>query len=187
LNNHFPHIVPHRASGLRLLATLIAFLFLQTSQGQSDVQHSQVKAAYLYNFTHFVKWPPAAFESNTAPFIIGILGNDPFGKHLDALVAEERVEGHAVTVQRFANAADIKNCHILYINLPNAAEVVKSFAGRSILTVSDGNFAQQGGMVGFIPDAKRVRLQISQANARTAGLHISAKLLRLAEVVDKQP
>ena len=40
----------------------------------------QVKAAYLFNFGQFVEWPAAAWDSLSAPFVIGIVGEDPFGE-----------------------------------------------------------------------------------------------------------
>ena len=48
-----------------------------------------VKAAFLYNFTQFVEWPPHAYESRQSPFVIGILGENPFGNYLEELVKEQ--------------------------------------------------------------------------------------------------
>ncbi len=40
----------------------------------------QVKAVFLFNFGQFVEWPKDAFDTPQAPFVIGILGDDPFGQ-----------------------------------------------------------------------------------------------------------
>ena len=52
------------------------------------------------------------------------------------------------------------------------------------LTVSDAeNFARRGGMIRFVNENNKVRLRINVGAAREAGLTISSKLLRPAEIV----
>jgi len=43
----------------------------------------QVKAAFLYSFAKFVQWPDDAFGKPEGPFVVGVLGDDPFGAVLD--------------------------------------------------------------------------------------------------------
>ena len=52
----------------------------------------QVKAVFLFNFAHFVSWPADTFRRPDAPFVIGILGTDPFGSTLDDVVRGETIE-----------------------------------------------------------------------------------------------
>ena len=52
-----------------------------------------VKAAFLYNFTKFVDWPPASFPDPNS-LKICVLGDDPFGGSLET-VAGEQVGGPA--------------------------------------------------------------------------------------------
>ena len=53
----------------------------------------QVKAVFLFNFAQFVDWPASAFPDATAPLVIGVLGDDPFGPYLDETVRGETVRG----------------------------------------------------------------------------------------------
>ena len=147
----------------------------------------QIKAVFLYNFTQFVEWHPAAFQQPTAPFVIGILGEDPFGNYIDQTVAGENVGGRPIIVRRYKEAKDINSCHILFINSTTIAnDVLKVIASRNILTVGDNsNFIRQGGIVRFYTDNNKIRLQINLTAARTANLNISSKLLRVADVVGK--
>ncbi|HET6899288.1 MAG TPA: YfiR family protein, partial [Vicinamibacteria bacterium] len=46
----------------------------------------EVKAAFLYNFARFVEWPPDTFHDGETPFVIAVLGHDPFGSVLDDTV-----------------------------------------------------------------------------------------------------
>lgn len=146
----------------------------------------QVKAAFLYNFSQFVEWPSNAFYNAQAPFVIGILGADPFGSYLTELVKGEKAGNRPIVIKRFGTAAEAKGAHIVFINLPDAAAAIKSFAGQNTLTVGDGeNFVKAGGMIRFFTEKNKIRFQINVTAARAANLVISAKLLRVAEIFNE--
>ena len=146
----------------------------------------QVKAAFLFNFTRFVHWPASAYSSADAPFNIGIIGNDPFGKYLDDLVIGEQVEGHPIVVRRFADGEDVSRCHMLFINIniPGKLKSICSLAaGHQILTVSDAdNFIISGGIIRFFKEDNRIKFEVKLAAAKASQLDISAKLLQVAKV-----
>jgi len=147
----------------------------------------QVKAVFLYNFSQFVEWPTVAFQDERAPFIIGVLGEDPFGADLDAIVRDETVADHPLVVRRYGDAAEIDSCHILFISSSETArveQVLATLKGRNILTVGDTeNFSRLGGIIRFVTERNRIRLRISLNAAVAEQLTISSKLLRLAEIV----
>ena len=151
----------------------------------------QVKAVFLYNFAQFVEWPPSAFASPTSPLVIGVLGLDPFGSYLDEAVRGEKINGHPLVVRRYRWVSEIGTCHILFVSGsegPRAEQVAESLRGRSILTVCDWEgFARRGGMIRFVMEHNHVRLRINLEAARAAGLTISSKLLRSAELVTGLP
>jgi hypothetical protein len=158
-------------------------------QAAQSVQPSeyQVKAVFLFNFAQFVDWPPAAFPDPDTPFVIGILGDDPFEGFLDRTIRGEQVQGRSFQVRRYHSVDEIKTCHVLFITRPTGDrlnEVLANLRSRPILTVSDdGRFAERGGVVRFVTDRSRIRLQINLDAAQEASLTISSKLLRVAEVV----
>jgi hypothetical protein len=147
----------------------------------------QVKAVFLFNFSQFVEWPPGAFADRNTPFIIGVLGQDPFGTNLDEAVRGETVNGRPLVIRRFRSVADIEACHILFIDrteIPRVDAILAMLNHRSTLTVSDfEGFAQRGVMIRFINEKNRIRLRIDVDSARAAGLTISSKLLRPAQIV----
>lgn len=147
----------------------------------------QVKAAFLFNFSQFVDWPAEAFPSSDTPLVIGVLGEDPFGSFLDQIVANERFRGRPFQVRRYATVDEITTCHILFINRSAGDRPEVILAGlkrRPIVTVSDADgFAQHGGMIRFVTDRNRIRLEINLAAVDAAHLTISSKLLRVAEII----
>ena len=171
----------------------IAFAFLSLCiivnvdlHAQTPTKEYQVKAVFLFNFSQFVKWPPAAFSNSNAPFIIGIVGHDPFGSYIDETVAGEKMMGHPIKILRCENKEDIKDCHILFIDdNESEREVISTLDNRSVLTVSDeADFAKHGGMIRFFTENNKIRLEINISAAKAAKLEISSKLLRVAQIVE---
>lgn len=162
-----------------LLLLTVGFCFQLYAQNRAD----QVKAVFLFNFTQFVNWPANNFSSPASPFVIGILGNDPFGSYLDKVVEGEKVDSHPIEIQRYSDIDDVKNCQILFTSRSYSA--IKNLRIRSILTVGDENdFAADGGIIRFFVEHNKIRLQINLKAAKAANLDISSKLLRLADVIE---
>ncbi len=170
-----------------LIGSLLGGQVEKTVQ-EHPARHYQIKAAYLYNFSQFVEWPDSTFIGSDTPLVIGVVGEDPFGSYLDGIVAGEVVAGHPMSVRRFDLGEEIEDCHILYINVSevtHAAKIIQNTEGKGILTVSDmPEFLETGGMIQFIAANKKIRFQINPEASESAGLKISSKLLRLAEIVN---
>ena len=147
----------------------------------------QLKAVFLFNFAQFVDWPADTFSDAATPVVIGVLGEDPFGSVLDQTVRDERLRGRPFQVRRYQSVDEIKTCHILFIRRSDAGrveEILARLKTRPILTVSDADaFAERGGMIRFVTDRNRIRLQINPEAVEAAHLTISSKLLRVAEVI----
>jgi len=148
---------------------------------------NQVQAVFLFNFSRFVEWPAQTFAAPNDPFVIGILGSDPFGARLDEAVRNEQINGHPLTVRRFRTVAEVENCQILFVDRSEVArlgQILAALDHRSTLTVSQADgAAQRGVMIQFATENNRIRLRINVESARASGLTISSKLLRPAEIV----
>ena len=143
----------------------------------------QVKAGFLVNIAQFVTWPSQASD---APFVIGILGDDPFGSYLDETVRGQKVNDRPITIQRLRRRADPRMCNILFVSQSErdrVAQVLSNLKGRSVLTVSDiDGFTDVGGMIQLFIEQNTVRMRISLDAVRASNLKVSSKLLRVAEV-----
>jgi hypothetical protein len=175
------------ALGLLLIGALWAGLSLRSAGAAEAPTESQVEAVFLFNFAHFVEWPAAAFPSPAEPFVIGVLGSDPFGSRLDEAIRGEQLNGHPLVVRRFQNPAEIDRCEILFIDRSESGRlrsILTALDGRNTLTVSQADgAAERGVMIQFVTDKNRIRLRINVESARAAGLTISSKLLRPADIV----
>ncbi|HEY1765898.1 MAG TPA: YfiR family protein [Opitutaceae bacterium] len=176
-----------RAQGL--LAFAAAFLACRSAGAGPNISESEVKAAFIYHFTQFVQWPETAFASDTSPFFIGVLRPSPFGGVLSELVRGESVGRHPILVRDLSDPAAARDCEILYI--PSGAETTLDLAGvrgLPVLTIGETqHFFDDGGVIEFMTDRRRLRVRINLGAARAHMLSISAKLLRVSDVVDASP
>jgi hypothetical protein len=151
----------------------------------------QVKAVCLYNLTQFTDWPPGTFSASNAPIVIGIVGEDPFGQTMDAVVSGEVVRGHPLIVRRLSADDNLEACQVVFIcrsEKKRVPEILKRLQGSPVLSVSEINgFAEEGGMVNLLVPEKTVKIEINQGAAEQAGLKISSKLLNLAHLVLNNP
>jgi hypothetical protein len=198
----------HRSGlpGRDLLILGVTFMALM-GPGFSPVQAAtqvseehQIKAAFLYNFIKFVEWPKDRFSGDKDPIVIGVVGKDPFGEVLDQ-VAQKPVKDRPLVIHRFpsvsSESADpvhpqldqIRKCHMLFI-CPSEKKVNKRLTAAvedvALLTVGDTpGFLEEGGMINFLVEERKVRFEIGLAKVRSAKLDISSQLLRLAKRVDE--
>jgi hypothetical protein len=178
----------HKAGFATILsAAALAVAYAAVCSAATAPGEYQVKAVFLFNFTQFVEWPPAAFSNEKAPFVIGVLGKDPFGAHLDEAVRGERVGSRELIIERYDSLEKIRAPQILFVGDLTAdrpAELASALAGRNVLTVGDAQGRAGGDVViGFVSERNRIRLRINLKAAQDAGLVISSKLLRPAEIV----
>lgn len=171
-----------------LTLTLLLFCAQPLALRAAAMAEYQVKAVFLFNFTQFVAWPESAFGSPDAPFVIGVLGEDPFGPYLDEVVRGETVAGRPIVVRRLSDPADAEGAHILFIDRSvdprQVADVKARLASRHTLTVTDDQATSvPEAVVRFRNVNDRIRLRIDVASAQSAGLTISSKLLRPAEII----
>jgi hypothetical protein len=170
-----------------LVASALAVVPNSARAQAPPVNEYQLKAVFLFNFAQFVDWPPAAFPDPQTPLVICVLGEDQFGSNLDETVRGEKVNDRPLVVERYRRLDDIRTCHILFVSRSendHLMQIVSALQGRNILTVSDAaGFALHGGMVQFVTDKNKIRLDINLDAAKAASLTISSKLLRPATIV----
>lgn len=174
-------------------ARWLAVVFLSTwaltpAQAQKPTfNERELKAVFLLTFARFVDWPASAFDHAQSPIVIGVLGDDSFGRLLDGVVAGEMAMSRPLTVRRFAHGEDVVACQILFISRSEARRDEQLFASlreRPVLTVGDSEgFASLGGMIRFVTESTRIRLHVNVEAVKAAGLTLGSRLLRAAAIV----
>lgn len=173
-----------------LLAWALLSLALARQAPSLDAQvmatEPELKAAFLYNFARFVRWPDATLK-RSAEFPICVLGHDPLEPAIESTIAGKRVGELPIVSKRLDDASPTADCRILFIGSSvhgQLQEVLDRVKGSDFLTVADvENFAERGGMIRFRLDGARMRLDVNVEAAEEARLKISSQLLKLARIV----
>jgi hypothetical protein len=158
-----------------------------SSTGAETRQASEyeVKAAFLYNFARFVKWPTAAFREDGS-FRLCILGPDPFGPVLEETVEGETSHGRPVEVARVGRVDDATACQILFVSRQKHVDshTFDRLRTEPVLIVGETQgLTDAGAMINFRMEGANVRFEVNVDAAREAGLEVSSKLLKVARAV----
>ena len=169
---------------LLLSAHSVGMVQAQVPRAASDPE--LLKAAFIYNFAKFTRWPEGTWSTPAASFRLCTLGEDALVERLSGLRGES-VSGHPVEVRAVQLPLSGRACHLLYLARPGEErllDLLDSINGQPVLTVSQApRFARQGGMVELYRDFDRLRFRVNVEAARAAGLELSARLLDLARIV----
>jgi len=160
------------------IAAAVAALALMPRQAAAQPTDTAVKAAFLPRFARYVTWPPAAMPKGSDPFVLCVVGRDPFGAMLDDAARSQLIDGRRIVVHRLDAGASTEGCHIAFLS-PGGGQVVTT-PGRPVLTVTDAANGSARGIIHFIVSGGRVRFFIDQRSAAQRGLGISSRLLALA-------
>ncbi len=178
---------PRLHPSFRLVKSLI-FLFLVSPGSpllsqQSHPTEVQVKAAYLFNFGKFVRWPsPTA--AGSGPFQICVLGKDPFGLVLNSTLDGGSIDDRKVAAKKIVTLQDSDNCQVVFVSAseePRLKTILASARSARTLTVSDmPNFVARGGMIQFVPKDSKIRFEVNLPATEEAGITLSSELLKVA-------
>jgi hypothetical protein len=157
--------------------------------GQS-VNEIEVKAVYVYNFASFVTWPSSPEHTSGQPFRICALGENPVSRLLPKVIEGEKIHGRPMVFQAITDSDIPKGCQILFVaskDRDSVAGVLNKVRNQPILTVGEQNgLAREGGHIEFGLNDNRIRLIINRQRVEQSGLRVSAKLYRLAEVLEPE-
>jgi hypothetical protein len=147
---------------------------------------NDVKAAFLYNFTKFIEWPPPS-QPVADPFRLCVLADAAFTRAVDSTIADEAVDGRRLVRVEPQSVDEVRGCAILYVgreHLDRGARLLAAARDLPVLTVGEGpQFVEHGGAIGFVLENNRVRFDVSSRAVQRSGLKVSSKLLRVARSV----
>ncbi len=142
----------------------------------------KVKSAFVFRLIKYVEWRSPA----TAPITIGVIGSGSITPYLQKIEGQQ-IDGQQVKVITASNIEELKLVRVLFINSMNhkrVKEILKYIKGKNTLTISDmDGFCDLGGNIGLITTDGKVHLQVNLKTSREAGLRVSSKILRFADLI----
>lgn len=155
--------------------------------GDDGVQEYEVKAAALPHFLRYTTWPKDAFGSKDAPFVLLVVGEDPFGATLDKIMAKVRVEKREVRIVRRKDLEELPKAHLVFLARSHAdglEALLDGVAKTDTLVVGDTEgMAEAGAHINLFLDAKRLGFEVNNEAVKRSRLEISSEMLKLAKLV----
>lgn len=157
-----------------------ALLMLLPAVALAQPTDTAVKAAFLPRFARYVTWPSAAMPRGSDPFVLCLIGSDPFGPMLDEAARSQSIDGRRIVVRRKDSVAGAETCQIAYVGGGRSGQLLAEIGAKPVLTVTDAENGGHRGVIHFVIAGGRVRFFIDQAAATQRGLQVSSRLLALA-------
>lgn len=187
--------LPGTGGGRFFRAVLIVFGLLAGSAFPSPQpwapEHS-VKASFIPRFISFIRWPaplPGTADSG-APFLISILGDDPFHGDLMDAFRDAKLSGMEVRIKVARSVDDLAGSKVVILPAESRDQVVAASrwaAEHGALTIGDGEgFGTRGVIINFFRQDDKVRFEINPRAAERSRLQVSSLLLKVARIV-KEP
>lgn len=183
---------PRRRHTEKLCIKFLFLIMLWVLQPQfvfalTDAEEYEIKAVYLFNLGHFIRWKDNIVAED---FEICVFGENPFGINLEYIIdKEKKIQNRNVALRQLSQINEIDNCHILFMShtaQPQFETIFAAIRNKPILTVGDTeHFVIQGGMVQFYRREGKIRLMIDPQTFEDSGLKPSSHLMGIAQLVKK--
>lgn len=170
---------------ITILGIGLALCSFRAPASQGRLPEARVKAAFVVQLAQFVTWPAdtikSTFDLCLAP------GRGPLAQAL-AEWDGRRLQEREIRIVHVEQARDLAGCDLAVF--PQAVQAAGWSAwlraARNTLTVGEGaGFAAAGGMAGLVVEGERIVIEINADVVRRAGFRVSARLLRLARIIEQ--
>jgi len=119
---------------------------------------------------------------------VGILGAGVLSGPLEEVLNGKQLDGHPYQVRLFDRPEDVRDCQVLFVNLPEPRRTgaLGLLPEGGILTIGEGeSFTRHGGVIALVEEDAHLKFDLNLKSADRAGLQMSATLLRLARNVGR--
>ena len=172
-----------------LIVLSITILLSSLSSAGSEDEYYR-KAALFKVLCQYIQWPKSSDVNDPLkPFVIGVIGSNPFGSILETAYSREenKIKNKKVEIRHISKMEEIENCHILFISksLDKELEEILAFTtGKPILTIGETKgYAQRGVLFNLYISRNEIRFEINALALRESGLIPSSQLLSVAKIV----
>lgn len=168
-----------------MLAGALLVLCARCPGARADAVYSAavVKAAYLYRFAGYVRWPGP--QQAGSAFVIDVMAGSAVASDLERLLPDHPINGHPARVRVISDISDLGDAQMLYVGPDfkgNVRKLIASLGNRPVLVVTDESQGlNDGGTINFVESGDgHLRFEVSLTAAERAGLRISSQLLSVA-------
>jgi len=136
--------------GCALLAGAVV-PWITCASGEQPLTKMAAEIQFMHYVAQYAVWPTEALKPGDRQFVLGILGENPFGNELEKYFNGKSVKSRPFAIKVCKSIKEAEGCHMLFIGSSernNFARITKQLDDKSILTISDTDgFIQKDGMI----------------------------------------
>ncbi|MCP5246338.1 MAG: YfiR family protein [Burkholderiales bacterium] len=152
---------------------------------QKSFPEYAMKAAFIYNFTVFTRWPE--YSENT--LTICTMHSDRLREELQQFASKVTQDDKKIVIQKITRNQGVAQCQVIFLSEEDIAQIpaiLTMTQNHPVLTVTDiPGWTEKGIIIGMNIQNQRIVFEINLQSAQQAGLQLSSKLLNLARKVYK--
>ncbi len=175
-----------RNKSLPHLLGLVLLLSIHHPTQAQTLEEQAVLAALSLNIVRFTTWPTEAQLNESISFCV--IGDNTVQQSFIS-IDHKAVGDKTLQLINLSRLRNFEECNVLYVSDLKQAILLQVFGqlkNRPLLTIGEGyDFAAQGGMVGLENINGKITLHVNQPIVSEANLTISARLLKLANIIGK--
>src|SRR2546430_12360371 len=104
-------------AGARFVSFLSCALLLWLSGASGEVvNQSTAKIQFMHYVAQYAVWPKEVLAPADKQFVLGVLGENPFGDALEHYFKGKFVKTRGFAVKFFKTVEEVKDCHMLFIS-----------------------------------------------------------------------
>jgi hypothetical protein len=165
-----------------VFVTLLLFFTAMVNAQERPVH--EIHAAMLYNFIKYVQWPN---ETEPGDFVVGVIGDEKIFNTLKTWYDGKPKGNKKYSIRQLESAQDAAGCQVVYLGKSKNKEfenVKTSTAGKSVLTITDGNgLGQKGSCINFKVIDGKLKFELNQGTLNSSNLKVSNQLSSMAILI----
>lgn len=158
-----------------LIGLLLPVFANGTTQNLSS--DAGLKAAFIYRFAQFTKWP----DERKASLSYCVYNDDKVYAALQKVLNNSNSQVHLLKTKH-----ENTHCDVLYLatEANEVSSLLNKYDEQAVLTIAENIQAfRQGMVIGFITEPKRLSFRVNLQAAQQQGLTLSSQMLKLAKEI----
>ena len=174
----------------KITAFALAVLLFSILKLSAQLPEYEVKTVFIEKIPKFFKWPTSAnMEDLSKPFVISVIGRNPFGNNLTKQFSNKKVLDKKVEIRFINTIKEIEGSSVLFISSTERSKlqsIINFTKDKPILTMSDTEgFCETGVIINmYVNEESQVRWELNETNAKVAGFKVELYLLEVSRIIN---